>query len=61
MRCSESLFNNGFFAPFQLAELSVKEFIYLLVSSSHLNVAIIVSKKGRDVNTIFKISKTLQI
>jgi len=38
MRCSESFFNKLFFAPFQRTELSVKESIYLLVSSLHLNL-----------------------
>ena len=38
MRCSEAFFNKEFFTPFQLPELSAKEFIYLLFSSSHLVV-----------------------
>lgn len=36
MCCSESFFNKERFTPSQLPELSVQEFIYLLVSSSHL-------------------------
>lgn len=35
MHRSEALFNSGLFAPSQLTELSVKDSLYLLVSSSH--------------------------
>ncbi|MDF2648445.1 MAG: hypothetical protein K0Q73_4250 [Paenibacillus sp.] len=53
MRCSEALFNKELFTPSQLTELSVKEFVYLLFSSSHLIVAIILSNNGCEVNNIF--------
>jgi hypothetical protein len=54
MRCSEALFNKELFAPSQLTELSVKEFVYLLFSSSHLIVAIILSNNDCEVNNIFR-------
>ncbi|RAP75051.1 hypothetical protein DL346_16805 [Paenibacillus montanisoli] len=58
LRCSESFFNKKLFAPFQLPELSVKEFIYLLFSSSHLNISSIVSNIVRKVNMFLKIHGT---
>jgi len=52
--CSEFFFNKDLFTPFQLTELSVKEFNYLLVSSPHLNVGLILSNNFNQVNRIFK-------
>ncbi len=54
MCCSEALFNKRLFAPFQLPELSVKEFIYLLFSSSHLIITFIIYKKHSEVNPFFE-------